>query len=523
MLPVFFSSHATILDCGASRTVLGEFSRKGGRLRLEHYAVEYFPASTGGEDHWLAHTQAALAALRRRTKSAGPVTVVLPAHLTLTKVIKAPRAEPAQRQKVIRFEAGQNIPYALADVVWGSVVAGEFGNNLEVMLVAAKREAIEPVCAAAQAAGFDLQVILPSPLATLAGFRLAGPALTQPALVLNLGARSTTLLGVEASGFVVRTLSLGCQPGLRQTANHPDDGRGRDAEAVALATRLAQEINRFTLHFGRQWGKESPKRIFLTGGGAGHDGLRNALALKLKGPVDRLDAGRVIELGEGLSGANAIEQPLTDLIGAAAIQFFPDQPVINLLPAGRLELGKRRRLQPWLIAAALLITASPVPFLIHFRAVTREARSNSAAIERELAPQRERSKRIHRNLTQLGELNRQFTQLRSVYDRRDGWLNLLADLQDRLVRIEDVWLERLHVIPDQAGGPLKLEISGRMLDTANPQSKASSATFSRASTLRESLVDSVYIAAVEGERFDSSQPGMLRFDFVLVADTEHPL
>ena len=509
MLPVFFSPHATILDCGASRTALGEFSRKGGRLRLEHYAVENLPAPTGNDRDWLAHTQAALVALRHRVKPAGPVTLVLPAHLALTKVIRAPRVAPDQRQKIIRFEAEQNIPYALVDVVWGSVVAGEYGDNLEVMLVAARREAVESLCAAVQAAGFDLRLILPSTLATLAGFRLAGPASAESAFVLNLGARSTTLLGVEATGFVVRTL--------------PMEGPDKDVDAAALATRLAQEINRFTLHFRRQWGKETLARGFLTGGGAGVAGLTNALALKLKLPVDRLDAGSAVEWGEDGSQATAKEQPLADLIGAAAVQLLPGQTAINLLPPDRAELLNRRRRQPWLLVAAALIAASPAPLLFHFRAEAREVRRDAAVIERDLGPLRERSRRMRKNLGQLESLQRQFVQLRSVYDRRASWLNLLADLQDRLGRIEDVWLEQLQVVPGPAGGPLRLHVSGRLLDTANPQSKVSDGAFRRVNALRQSFLESPWVAAVEGERFDCSQPGMLRFDLDLATDAQHPL
>ena len=73
----------------------------------------------GSEDNWLEHTKAALTVLRGKMKQAGPVVLVLPAHLALTKLIKTPRVEPAKREKVIRFEAEQSIPYALADVVWG--------------------------------------------------------------------------------------------------------------------------------------------------------------------------------------------------------------------------------------------------------------------------------------------------------------------------------------------------------------------------------------------------------------------
>jgi type IV pilus assembly protein PilM len=201
-------SRAVVVDCGARRTALGIFRRTGDRLRLDEFAVEVFPAAATAGDNWLEQTAAALLVLRRQMKAGGPVVLVLPAHLALTKFIKVPRVDPATREKVIRFEASQNIPHALPDVAWDSVVVGERDLDLEVMLAAAKLDAVEPLCDAAQAAEFEPRVVLPSPLATLAAFRLVPTIAPHATLVLNLGARSTTLLLADEKRFVVRTLPL---------------------------------------------------------------------------------------------------------------------------------------------------------------------------------------------------------------------------------------------------------------------------------------------------------------------------
>jgi type IV pilus assembly protein PilM len=96
-------------------------------------------------------------------------------------------------------------------------------------------------------------------------------------------------------------------------------------------------------------------------------------------------------------------------------------------------------------------------------------------------------------------------------------------LQERLGRVEDVWLEKLQVAPGAAGTSLRLLVSGRMLDKANPLSKVSPETFSRVKTLLASVVDSPFVGAVEAARFDNSQPGILKFDFVLVTNPQRPL
>src|SRR5258708_7003627 len=99
-----------------------------------------------------------------------------------------------------------------------------------------KRKSVEPLCAAVQAAGFEPRLILPSPLATLAAFRLVYDAPKEPALVLNLGGRSTTLLHVEGPRFVVRTLALGGQSITQQPAENQDCDP-EEAEAIKLSER----------------------------------------------------------------------------------------------------------------------------------------------------------------------------------------------------------------------------------------------------------------------------------------------
>ncbi len=537
MPPFFYSPRATILDLGASRTAFGVFSRKSGRLRLEQYAVETLSTAAGSDDNWLENTAAALLALRRRVKAPGSVVLVLPAHLVLTKLIKTPRVEPAKRERVLHFEAGQSIPFALPDVIWDSVVAGESNAGLDVLLAAVKRDAVEQICRVIQETGFVPQYILPSSLATLAGYRLQHAGKIKPSLVLNLGARSTTLFLAEAKRFVTRTLSLGGNSITQQIAENQDC----DAEAAesiklsdrsasltagameTLATRLAQEITRTVLHFRRQSDLENPEIVYLTGGGARLAGLDEALAAKLKIPVDRLDLLGAIEIARGASDAGEHELMLADLVGAAATQLLRDQAALNLLPPRLRRQDSLRRRQPWLMAAAVLTVAALIPPLVHFRSVTGQAQRKTATIERELAPLRERDARNRASLQQLGELKQQIAQLQGVYDRRTGWLNLLADLQDRLVRVEDVWLEKLQVTPAASGAPLKLVISGRMLDKTNPLSKVSPETFNRVKALLASIVDSPYVATVEGERFDNDQPGILKFDFVLVTDPARPL
>ncbi len=478
-------------------------------------------AAAGGEV-WQENIRAGFRSLATRTKSRGPVRLVLPPHLTLTKFIKIPRVEPAQREKIVRFEAGQNIPYALTDVVWDSVVVGETPAEFEVLLATAKLEILDPLCAAAHEAGFVPQLVLPSAFATLAGFNLVQKDRSVSFLGLNLAPRSTTLLLIEPGRFALRTFALDL---VELVARTTDQSRGTVEAAEGVKTKLLQEITRSLLHFQWRSSMGKPGQVCLTGCGARLPGVAEALTAKLSVPVDVPDLRSSIDFANDPVRQAVTDQAysLIDLLGAAATQLLPNQPVVNLLPprTHRRELHRKRR--PWLAAAALLAATVLLPPLIHFRKLREEAQRKSAAIEHELVPLRLRDAGNQEKLRRLTAVNQQILFIQSTGERRTSWLRLLADLQERLDRVEDVWLEKLQIAPMETGAPMKLLVSGRMLDRANPLARVSPETFTRVKTLLAGLVDSPFVSAIEAERFNPRQPGILEFDFVIVADSRRPL
>lgn len=534
MRPFFsISARTTVIDCGATRTSLGVFRATEGRLRCSHWATELFPAQPPGEDAWLEHTTAALQALNAGRRWSGPVVLVLPAHLMLTKQVRTPAVEPAKRAKVIRFEAGQAIPHPLSEVVWDWVAAGGSGAGEDIVLVAARRESVEPLCVAVEAAGFRPGRILPSALATLAGFRLARPAVNQPGLVLNVGGRSTVLLQVDQHRFAARALALGGASVTQQLAESQDcdweeaeriKRSAGSAELAAEATetlvgRLAQEMSRSVLHFGRQCGLANPGYIALTGGGARLAGVAEGLGTRLRIPVETFAVGGAVDFdGEKPPGCD-----LTDLAGAAAIVLRPGQPTLDLLPPAWCRRESLRRRQPWLMAAAVLLVASLLPPILHDRAMARTVRARIDALERELVPLRERERTNRARLAQLEQLRSQVARLESLQARRGAWVRLLAGLQERLAATEDVWLDQLRPIISGEGAPVKLAVSGWMLLRSGRTDGIGTETHDRVRAMLAGLASLPAVGTVEDERFDPSQPGLLRFDVVLVTDPAHPL
>lgn len=516
MRPAFFFPRVTIIDCGTSRTSVAVFSElRSRRLRLEQYASVSFATENGQETNWLQKTTEAVGSLRGQIKIAGPVTVVLPPHLTLMKMLSTPRVEAAKREKIISFEGQQSIPYPLTDVVWDRMISGENAHAFHVLLCAAKLEILDPLCKALASAGFVPTVLLPSVLALAAGYREKHSRTALPALLINVGARSTSLILIDQSGFQARSLSLGASSG--EVANSVEN----------FANRLAQEITRTLLYFGRPLAPESLLHVILTGGATRSPELTGLLAKSLHVTVDNFDPTAEIEFGRETANFSReeVRAHFADLLGGAVLQLKSGQPPSNLLPPRLRQQAGRRRLRPRVAVAAGVAVTLLVPALIYERQTLASAQAKNAALERELIPLRAATAR-NQELQQRASLLRQrYEAGQKLSAARAGWRDFLGEIQSQFVEAGDVWLERMQLRPTTTGSattgtppgqPLRIAFTGLMQVKGGPDSDVRQSDYRRVRHLLEKVAQVRAVAAIEDEHFETVATGQLRFQFVVV-------
>ena len=95
------------------------------------------------DDAWLGAVGVALHTLHHQHKFSGNASFIIPGNQVLTKTIRIPHVEESKRAQIIAFEAQQNIPYPLHEVVWDSQVVGDDGVETEVLFIACKSNTIE--------------------------------------------------------------------------------------------------------------------------------------------------------------------------------------------------------------------------------------------------------------------------------------------------------------------------------------------------------------------------------------------
>ncbi len=558
-----------VIEIGSSHVALAEFSRqKTGRLKVTKFAHAVFPYDAASQETVSRAAKTAVAeVLARWGRKRRPIRVVIPGHWTLAKGVKVPAVARAHRDKVIQFEARQCIPFSLDEVEWDYEVLEETDAELAVLFAAAKAENVASCVQWVRQAGFEPDAVHSAGLASRwvqeQSPDSAGPE-TGASLQVIIGARSTHLLFKDDRKLLLRTLSLGgslISRGIaerlaistveaesvklevcRDEVDPPTESPASQVviESVeAFRTKLRGEIKRSEITFRRQYDGGEPVRIILAGGAAQGSAIQSWLQNEFHRPVQRLDALAGVDLAPEV--VEAIERfgrgQCGDLVGAAMAP-TGEAATLNLLPKSVRAIRIARARRPrWLAAAALVLVALVLPG-IHYAQIARARESAMRTLSQELGPVAMLHERNQNYNERLDTLEREAKNLRELQQARRAWVSFLADLQQCLQQVEDGWFERVLILPSEPGErraaredagkvgpdavvpslPLRLRFSGRLLDRENPLSRVSQSSYERVTLLLSRIGESEFVEAVEGERFDASALGILRFDFTVVVN-----
>jgi type IV pilus assembly protein PilM len=223
------------IDCGASRVSAASFSATtDGVPVLEQIFVEPLEYDTADDQQWVRAVGDAIRRISTVQRLRGrKIALLVPGHLSLTKYIKVPHVDEAKRQRIIQFEARQNIPYPLDEVVWDYQIVHDDGIDFEVALCAIKLEIVEALLVQCRDIGFEPEVIEPACMGQVNAFGFCYRDARQSTLLINIGARSSNLVFLREDRYFVRNITLA---GAAVTQAIADElGRGlSDAERIKL-------------------------------------------------------------------------------------------------------------------------------------------------------------------------------------------------------------------------------------------------------------------------------------------------
>ena len=464
---------ATIVNLAASNVSVSQFSAASGALVLEQFYVEEIAPGLTGDEEWLNAAIAALANLVNQHELKGRVTVIAPAFLLLQKPLKVAQVEKAKQAQIVAFEAQNAIPYPLNEVNWDSQLIASDGVEAEVLLFALRTEVATRIANLVTSTGLRPMSIQAAPLLDSQALRLGGGSSAEEVLIVNVGARSTTLSFVGPGGVNIQTatnmggnlltqgvsdntgqpfatseaIKVGYFSGVLQLAETDPQVAVLQANAQTFIRRLAQDINRRLINVRRGANGRQPARILVTGRGSQVPGLAEQLCETLRLQVETFDPSAVITPGEGITAdqLQRAKHQITEVIGEAARLVLPQPIGVNLIPRDIAAQQAFDARKPRLLAAAALAAAAP--FCVWLALASSEGwnKQQIAEVQNRQGELTARRLAIEESRKQATELAAKCKELEFVVLNRSNWPAFLGDLQTRVGACKNTWIEEMHV------------------------------------------------------------------------------
>ena len=124
--------------------------------------------------------------------------------------MKLPAVEEEKIERIIAFEAQQNVPFPIDEVVWDyQLVGGGTDEQIQVVLVAIKADLLDGINAAVEGTGLRTSIVDVATMALYNAFRYNYSDLAGCSLLVDIGARTTNLLFIEPGKIFSRSVAIG--------------------------------------------------------------------------------------------------------------------------------------------------------------------------------------------------------------------------------------------------------------------------------------------------------------------------
>src|SRR5664280_1860278 len=378
------------VDFGAGSLKLAEFEvNDAGGLRLRQYGLKSLGAEGAQET---TREQTILKALQELISECGvkakDVNVCAPGFHVFSKFVKLPPVDAGKVTQIIQYEAQQNVPFPLAEVVWDYQILGSSASGeLEVLLVAIKSDVVEGLFRMAQEAKLRLQLCDVSPAALCNSFRYNYGELEDCTMLLDIGAKTSNLLFFEKGKVFSRSINLGANSITQDFANEsklkfdvaeklkieegfvslggayeePENPHQAAISKIArqFMTRLHIQVNQTMQFYRGQQGGSAPQRLFLSGGASVMPYTAQFFAEKLNVPVEYFNPFRNVQIDPSvnLEDLARVAHSLGEVVGLGLRNLAHCPVELNLIPETTRRWQTFNEKKPYLLFSVFSLVA----------------------------------------------------------------------------------------------------------------------------------------------------------------------
>jgi len=457
------------IDCGANTLKLAEFDlNEQGGLRLRQFATANLGLQGSQESTRETTTLTALQELLSSGRfTAKHVNLCAPGFHVFSRFVKLPPVDAAKVEQIVKYEAQQNVPFPLEEVVWDYQILGTTpGGELEVLLVALKTDIAEGLHRITETAGLRLQVVDVSPAALINAFRFNYSDLEGCTMLLDIGARTSNLLFFEKGKVFARSISIGGNMITQEFANEfrlrfdeaerikiekgfvslggayeePDDPQAAAISKIArqVMTRLHIQMNQTINYYKQNQGGSAPDRLLLSGGVSVMPYVAQFFAEKLNVPVDYFNPLRniAIDPSVNLEELQKVAHTMGEQVGLGLRNLAHCPVEMNLMPRSSQTMEEFNRKKPFILAALFSLALVFLAVGVLQQKIIQVKRDTLDKLTVDIQPLSATQNNIETEKRVLRELVEDADVMKNWLEMRTYWADLFGVLRECLVATE---------------------------------------------------------------------------------------
>ncbi len=454
------------LDIGASSVKAAEFlPSKTHGLRLTNFNHAELGIDPEHEENRKALIVSTIRnVIRERNIRATKVVFSVSGQQVFTRFVKLPPVDESKVVQIIQYEAQQNVPFPIDEVIWDYQLIGSSAQGeLEVVLLAIKGDIIEDLNESVESAGLRTEMVDVAPMALCNAVRYNEGETEGCTMVVDIGARTTNLLFLEKNRIFSRSIPIAGNAITQSIAtefNVPfleaeqmkkskgfvalggayeepaDEQQARISKIIRnVMTRLHAEVARSVNFYKGQQGGGAPQRLLLCGGSSIIPYADRFFQEKVQIPVQFFNPFRNVELDGTISREELVRCAhfFGEVVGLGLRRVTECPLEVNLLPnsiRARKQFEQRR---PYFFGAAAAVLLIPLCFLGYMRKTKELKERQLDDVTTEVTRLNNLDRALQTEQGQLAEVKGKAEQVAAVVNQRSLWPELLDDLNQRIV------------------------------------------------------------------------------------------
>ncbi|MEC9475944.1 MAG: type IV pilus assembly protein PilM [Planctomycetota bacterium] len=405
------------IDSGKTSLKALKIQRSGSGAEILQAEKIDHPSGAGAEAMMVA-----ISSLAARYDLSDALVVALPSRSALTSFIPIPPVDGKKLDELIGYEAQQNIPLPIDEVIWGSHVSGDTEEGeKEVGIFAVRSDEVSDILVDFSQEGHEIDVLTLGNVGLLNLIRFDLRP-TRPVVALEIGSDHTDLIIVNGPRFWFRSLPIagkdftsalqekfGCTQeeaeNLKVTAARSEHAAKIFQVLQPLLRDLVSEINRSIGYYKSRVGEVKVEDLFLFGGSSKLVGLRKFLEENLRIRVQMAKSLNRVRISAEAS-SSGIQQDLpsfSSAIGAGLQALGLGEVDLNLLPQEKQDEVEFRKKQKTVLAAAASLYLLIVFLIFNFGGKIDRAEEVLASTDK--------VSQLNRNKSRLSDLAEQQTEV----------------------------------------------------------------------------------------------------------------